>query len=289
MKYCFLITSYCDTEQKVEILNECINNLKFISNDDICLHAHYPIDIQIQNQVNYYMYDSSNPVLKYPEKFITWWRTYNNFTLNIYKEDYGYAVLQQWKRGFDFLKNLYDNIIIINYDVNITKKLLNDIESKFEFDGCNFLHENGNTITPLLSINTKLNIFDKISINQYKIVNGFAENFAEYLFKDSNCYRFKFEEYKEDYYTMLDFDGNIRFKDNKLTTHNSPYDSMNFNDFDIFIGEKNNNLNILFYNLKIDISVKILYKENEIYVNNLEANHFYLIDSEIIFHELDID
>jgi hypothetical protein len=289
MKNCFLITSYCDTTQKIEILNECIDNLKFISNNDICLHAHYPLDYNIQKQLNYYLYDSSNPVLKYPEKYITWWRTFGNLTLNIYKEDYGYAVLQQWKRGFDFLKNLYDNIIILNYDVNITKRLLEQIENKCDFEGCSFLHENSNTITPLLSISTKSKLFDKISLERYKIINGFAENFAEYIFADSNCYRFNFDEYKNDYYTMLDFEGSFKFRDNKLTQHSSPYDSMHFDNFDIFFGEKNNNLNVLFYNLKQNLNVKILYNSDEIYVNYLNYNNFYLIDTKLIFFELDID
>ena len=279
-KYCFLITSYCDTDQKVEILNECIDNLRKISSNDICLHAHYPLN-EIQKKVNHYIYDSSNPVLKYPEKYITWWRTYFDFTLNIYKDDYGYAVLQQWKRGFDFLKNLYDNIIIINYDVIITKNLLTDIESKSNLNGCNFLHENSNTITPLLSINTKSNIFDNISIEKYKSVNGFAENFTEYLYRDSNCYRFNFNEYKDDYYTMLDFEGITKFKDNKLTQHYSPYDSLNFGDFDIFLGEKDNILNVFFYNISRELDVKIYY--DDIIFNEKINSNYLLMNTGIVY------
>jgi hypothetical protein len=288
MKTCFLITSYCDTQQKIEILDECITNLKKISNNEICMHAHYPLSIDIQKKINYYLFDSSNPVLKYPEKYITWWRTYYNFTMNIYKDDYGYAVLQQWKRGFDFLKNLCDNIIIINYDVMITKNLLNQIENKLNFDGCMFLHENLNTITPLLSINTSSSIFDKISIDEYKNVNGFAENFAEYIFKDSNCYKFKFNEYKHDFYTMLDFEGDVKFKDNELKQHNSPYDCMKFDDFDIFIGEKDNFLSVLFYNFNSNLKVEILYIENKVYDNVINPN-FNLINTNIQFNQLIIN
>jgi len=283
MSHCFFITSYCDTQQKVKILNECIDNLKSISSNEICVHAHYPLNEETQKMVNYYLYDYSNPVLKYPEKYITWWRQIYNFTLHIYKDDVGYTVLQQWKRGFDFLKNLHNNIIILNYDVIITKKLLNQIESKSYFDGCNFLHENGNTITPLISINTKTNIFDKISIEKYKYVNSFAEDFAAYIFRDSNCYRFKFDEYKNDFYTTFNLE-HIR-KDNQLTQHYSPYDIMNFNDFDIFLGEKDNILNILFYNLRIDLNVQIFYNEDKMYDDKI-VPYFYLIDTKIQFNKL---
>jgi beta-1,4-mannosyl-glycoprotein beta-1,4-N-acetylglucosaminyltransferase len=287
-KHCFLITSYCDTSQKVDILKECIKNLKSISNNDICVHAHYPLSEEIQKSGNYYVYDSSNPILKYPEKYITWWRTFANITMHIYKDDYGYTVLQQWKRGFQFLKNLYDNIIIINYDAFITRNLLDKIENKSHFDGSTFLHENGNTITPLLSINTKTSLFDKISVEEYKNVNGFAENFAEYIFRDSNSYRFKFNEYKNDYYTSFQFEGDSTFKDNKLTQHNSPYDIFNFNNFEIFLGEKDNSLHMLIYNFNEDLNVKVIYKLMLIYDNILHPN-FTLIDLNISFNNLEIN
>jgi hypothetical protein len=182
MKTVFLITSYCDTDLKIEVLNECIDNLKSISGYDICLHAHYPLNDNIQKRVNYYLYDSSNPILYYPEKYITWWIKYKQYTLHIYTEDYGYAVLQQWKRGFDFLKNIYDNIIILNYDTIITEKLLNEIENKSDFEGCAFLHENDNVIMPLASIKSSSELFNKISKEKYKEINGFAEDFAKYIY-----------------------------------------------------------------------------------------------------------
>jgi hypothetical protein len=286
-KCCFLITSYCDTTLKVEILNECIDNLKTISNNDICVHAHYPLGCDIQKQVNFYLYDKSNPVLKYPEKYITYWKQIHNLTLHIYTDDYGYAVLQQWKRGFDFLKNIYDYIIILNYDVNITKKLLQKIENKSNYDGCIFLHENGSVISPLSVISTKTNLFEKITLDEYKIVNGFAENFVEYLYRDSNCYRFNFNEYKDDFFTSLDFNGKDKIKENLLNDHYSPYDIFKFDNFDIFIGENNNFLNILFYNLNKETDVKIYYEKLNIYENII--SNYVLINTNIDIAQLDIN
>ena len=47
MKECFVITTYCNTLSRVEELKKCINNLKHF-NIDILVHAHYPLDLEIQ-------------------------------------------------------------------------------------------------------------------------------------------------------------------------------------------------------------------------------------------------
>jgi len=287
MKNCFLITSYCNTDQKIEALQECITNLKGISNDDICLHAHYPLSVDIQNQVDYYLYDKSNPILSYPEKFITWWRQFNGKTFHIYKDDYGYTVLQQWKRSFDFLKNLYDNIIILNYDVIISQNLVEKIKHNFQYDGCAFLHENSNFISPLISIRTNTNIFDKISVEEYKKVNGFAENFVEHLYNTPNFYKFKYDEYKNDFYTTLDFEGDVKFQANKMEQHNSPYDAFSFDDFDIFMGENDNKLKIFFYNIKNNLNTIIYHKGIEIFNGNINSEYFF--DTQINFNQIDLN
>ena len=126
MNTCFLITSFCNSEKKVSCLENCIDNLKKISKNDICIHAHFSLPSSIQKRVNHFMYDYSNPILKFPEKYLNFWRKHldSNLTMSIAKNDFGFTVLQQWKRGYDYLKQLgYDSIIIINYDVIITDNL----------------------------------------------------------------------------------------------------------------------------------------------------------------------
>lgn len=285
MKHCFLITSYCDKDLKKEILIESIDNLRSISDNDICLHAHYPLNEDIQNKVNYYLYDASNPVLKYPEKHIIWWKKCGDIEMHINKPDYGYAVMQQWKRGFNFLQKLYDNIIILNYDVIIDKDLLKRIESKEEYEACNFLQENLNTMSTILSINTKSTIFNKITLENYKEVDVIAEDFAKHIFSDTNTYRFKFDEYKEHYYTMLDFDGNSKFKENNLKEHVTPYDSMEFENFKLFIGERNGKLVVFLFDVIMDLYVKILY--NNMMFDTLIKTKTKLINTNISFNQFD--
>lgn len=121
MKECFAITTYCNTPDRVDELKKCINNLKKF-NIDILIHAHYPLDTDIQKLATYYIYDSTNPVIRDGSKAIIRWKWYKtaNKLLTIPNPDYSYAVMNQWVESLKFLKaKNYDNVHVINYDTFI--------------------------------------------------------------------------------------------------------------------------------------------------------------------------
>jgi hypothetical protein len=121
LKECFLITTHCDTENKVKALLECINTLKQY-NVDISIIAHYPLSSDIQKSVNYYIFSSDNPILsRYNRVF----HTVHNYHLEIRIYDYAYTVIKSWKEGINFLRELYSVIHVINYDTNIIPELYN--------------------------------------------------------------------------------------------------------------------------------------------------------------------
>jgi len=123
---CFVITTYCDTIKKVDELKKCIQNLNRF-NIDILIHAHYPLDSDIQNSVKYYIYNSSNPIITNGSKVIIRWKWYVTAfkLLSFPKPDYSYAVMNQWKDSIKFLKHQgYNQIHIINYDTFISDNIL---------------------------------------------------------------------------------------------------------------------------------------------------------------------
>jgi len=127
MKECFVITTYCNTPDRVEELKKCIQNLKQF-NADILIHAHYPLDSEVQKLANYYIYDSSNPVLRDGSKVIVRWKWYTtaNKLLTIPNPDYSYAVMNQWKSSLKFLQEKkYDIIHVVNYDTFINSFIYN--------------------------------------------------------------------------------------------------------------------------------------------------------------------
>ena len=91
MKECFAITTYCDSDKKVKILNETIDNLKKF-NIDIAIHAHYPLSNEIQNKVNFYFYSSDNPILP---RFNIFWHFIEFYKLEYIQHDYAYTIMKQ--------------------------------------------------------------------------------------------------------------------------------------------------------------------------------------------------
>jgi hypothetical protein len=56
-----IIGSYPNTKLSEEVLIKCISSLK--DKFDIALATHYPVDKEIQNLVDYYIYDSYNHLI----------------------------------------------------------------------------------------------------------------------------------------------------------------------------------------------------------------------------------
>ena len=181
-----LITTYCDSNKKLDVLQESISNLKNISDLHIMIYNHHSIPEYFDTQVNYSIFDFSNPIFKYPEKYL--------IVGNDIIDDYGYAVLQQWKRGYFFLKNVgYDFIIFINYDVIIDKILIDSIIDKIHSNnGVIFLNKLGVFKLSIACFKTNIDlIFDKITKDNYVDSECcIAEEYFQSLIKNCNCYIF---------------------------------------------------------------------------------------------------
>jgi len=172
----FLITAYCETEYKKDILKQCVLELKKIG-VNICISSHYPIDSEIQQLVNYCIYDYSNPVIYDGSKSITRWRWYvtANLMLNLVTPDYSYTVINLWKNGLNFLKNLgYERVHVVNYDnfindISFFKKRSNILK---DYD-IEFLYSN--------STNIQYSQISDILITFFSIKNSIIDDFLEEL------------------------------------------------------------------------------------------------------------
>lgn len=130
------MTAYCNTPEKQEALKNTIINIKKY-NIDIILFSHYPIKEDIQPLVRYSIYDYSNPISNIKDKSMINWKKLNKFRkktipfkLNTLAVDYGYAAAQQFKRGLLFANQMdYDEVIVLNYDLEVTDKMLKDFDN----------------------------------------------------------------------------------------------------------------------------------------------------------------
>lgn len=121
MKECFAITSYCNTAEKVNILEKTINNINQYGLD-VIVHAHHPLSIDIQKIVKSYFYSSENPILK--TRFNKFWYFTHPYKLEITVYDYYFTTLKGWTELIDICQN-YDRIHILNYDANISNDFFN--------------------------------------------------------------------------------------------------------------------------------------------------------------------
>ena len=85
--YC--ITSHCNTEEKLNALKE---NIKYLKKKklDILLISHIPLDKDVINLVDHFIYDKINPILHYPEKYNVVWANIDNHRLISYNPDIGW-------------------------------------------------------------------------------------------------------------------------------------------------------------------------------------------------------
>lgn len=193
MKKLVLVSSYCDTTEKLDLLKYNVHKLKSLGLDVFIIS---PIKIDVE--CDFLFITKENPILTHGNKQISWWsvKPFHEKKVKLIRhvEDYGWASLFQIKKIMEFARTMqYDIFYLMIYDINITEK----IEAEF-------LNRNTNLIFPRTDFSTKskvypysfhLAIFDKemlgrmsekIDYDDYCWNDGFAEDFIEKWSKDLN-------------------------------------------------------------------------------------------------------
>jgi len=129
MKKIALITSFCNTEEKLKLLHNNIVTLKEMGLDTM-IFSFFPLPKHIVDLVNYTLIIKENPVFTWPGKYINYWYGFDSSDFSIHMSsatpDYGYAVLNQIKRMSELALSLnYDHYFIVDYDLNINESAKN--------------------------------------------------------------------------------------------------------------------------------------------------------------------
>jgi len=124
MKKIALITSFCNTKEKLKVLYDNIKTIKNLGLD-VMVFSHFHLPKNINSLIDYTLISKENPIITWPEKGILQWQLipYNNFSIHmsIANSDYGYAVLNQIKRMASLALSMdYNSFFIVDYDLNIT-------------------------------------------------------------------------------------------------------------------------------------------------------------------------
>jgi len=140
MKKIVLISSYCDTQEKINILSENIKVLKSLGLDTLVISP-----ITLPNEIieisDFVFFTKENPLLNWPLRGFTFWQTHYSsegwITMHRNVADYGWAGLYQIKKMSQIaLSYDYDYFYHIIYDLEIDQYVIDTIKS----DVTNLVH-----------------------------------------------------------------------------------------------------------------------------------------------------
>tara|TARA_B110001454_G_scaffold203852_1_gene212090 strand:+ start:895 stop:1803 length:909 start_codon:yes stop_codon:yes gene_type:complete len=290
MNNLFCITSHCNDEDKIEILKKNINILKNLG-FKILVASHIPLCDKILSSIDYFIYDKSNPILYYPERYMDFWKTVEVdkkfLKLNTYLPDYGWTVLNQYKKIGAFCKELnYDQYTFINYDIQLTQEMLNKIKhpSGNIMSNVKWSRNDSNIVKfpSLLFFSFTSNDFFRFSslLNKQDYIDGTHTDSESYVENLLHSFEYEiFEEMVEDEYDFK------VVEDENIWNFNTDN-----NYFELFV----TNENIIIYNFKKSIKFNINGEEgvltkNKKLDNNIKSIGYYDEDNILvsILHLLD--
>ena len=134
MKKVALISSFCDTQEKLNILNKNINIIKNL-NIDIILISPIFLPESTTSLCDYYFQTKDNPVLDWPIKSMCIWKEISiknvKYKITGTCGDYGWAGLHQVKQLSEIaLLFDYEQFFHMIYDLKIDENVLEGFNSE---------------------------------------------------------------------------------------------------------------------------------------------------------------
>jgi hypothetical protein len=138
MKKVALISTYCDTQEKLDVLSKNIDNVKTCGMDVIAISPFF-LPEYIQKKCDYFLLIKDNPVLDWPQRAMYAWRelTLNENRIKITRTyaDYGWAGLYQVKKLSEIALSLdYDYFYHMIYDLKFDETVVEGLLSERECD-----------------------------------------------------------------------------------------------------------------------------------------------------------
>jgi len=256
MRRLFLISSYCDNEKKLNVLN---HNIEIIKKNgwDVLLMSPLEIPTDIVKNVDLFIRTKENPVTPITEKCYIHWKTIFidgfEYKLERFFPDYGWADLYQRKKLSEIaLLYNYDVFYHVIYDTKFDDNLINEIK---------------NNITNCYYSNKSTNGFiNECSLHFLPLTRDMLLDFKYFIDKDS----YVTTSDLTDHYILKWIKKNNLKKSNLIVNEEiNFFNEINFfsqsksNNFDLFMGKDETNTiknKFIFYNVKTNLN--IIFNEN---------------------------
>lgn len=309
MKKLVLISTYCDNEEKKNVLKENIIKLKSLKNLDVIIISPLDLPDSIVEECDFYFKTKENPILSWPIRMYTHWYELELpnkkiITLKRGLSDYGWAGLYQVKKlsqiGLTYDYDLFYHII---YDLDIDEFVLEE----FKKNESNKVYPRRDPHNPetlwettlhfmVFDRDTMKKIVDEISLNNYLTSDGVAEG---QVLKWKNKFNIPTADFpvKDKIFYWQDFD----FFDYKISKKFKIFVSKN-ETTQVLLGEEpkyvstlTNNLRIVFHGFQSISEIKIIVNNEEykfkpipweiieIPISSLNVESiFFVVDDELI-------
>jgi len=196
-----LVSTYCDTNEKIEILQ---NNLKIIKSKGLDVMVYSPLSLpnEIINLCDFYIQTKENPLLYWPQKavssFIKIFSENCEIKLRRTLFDYGWAAIYQTKKLSEYASTFdYERYYHIVYDTLIDDRVISIFSSD---KSCSFFpfHEHKVSLHLIALDKEELIKFSNyINLKSYLDFNSIVENWLYDTLTNSNL-NFTIESEKVD-------------------------------------------------------------------------------------------
>ena len=131
-----LISTYCDTQEKIDVLIKNIDNVKTYGLDVIVISPIF-LPEYVQTKCDYFLLTKDNPVLDWPGKAMQAWKNIlindKSITITRTYADYGWAGLFQVKKLSELALTLdYDYFYHMIYDLKFDETVVEGLTSEGE-------------------------------------------------------------------------------------------------------------------------------------------------------------
>lgn len=128
-----LISSFCDNQEKIDVLKKNIRIVKS-NNLDVIVISPFNLGTDVTELCDYFFITKDNPVFQWPERAMYAWKILesggNKYKITTTYADYGYAGLHQVKQLSQIALNLdYDQFFHMIYDLRIDENVIDGFSS----------------------------------------------------------------------------------------------------------------------------------------------------------------
>ena len=272
MKKLALISSHCDTNEKLEILKNNINLFKNLGIDTFVVSS-----IKIDVDCDFLFITKENPILSWPERAISCFNEFyhNDKILSISSviEDYGWASLYQIKKIMNFASTYdYQFFYFLIYDLKIDDKIIDDINNNL----INIVYPRKDFGTSkIYPSSLHFAIFNKAKLRL----------FSNLINKET--YLKLGAAFAEDYIHNTSVALGLNHSDHvvcdliQATNFDKVYNCSSMEDYKLFFNKDNGNFKVLLYEIKSNIKITI---NNDTYIT---SDPMFLIETEISCHDIE--